>query len=108
MWNEKAPIMVIEDDADDAFFLQRAFDKAAVKNPVPVLRNGALVLEYLQGAGEYVDRNKFPYPAMIISDLKMPLVDGFEFLQWLKNDPHCARIPVVMLTGSALPIDVTR
>src|SRR5215212_5934853 len=78
-------VLVAEDSDDDALLLARAFRKAGIGSPVHVCRDGQEMIDYLSGAEKFSDRNTFPWPSMLLLDLKMPKVSGFEVLQWLKD-----------------------
>lgn len=106
--DRKLLILVAEDSDDDALLLQRAFQKNGINNPVHVCTNGADAIAYLQGTGKYSNREVFPFPSVIISDLKMPVSDGFDILSWLQNHPECHVIPVIILSASAEEKDVKR
>jgi CheY-like chemotaxis protein len=70
--------------------------------------DGAEAIDYLRGVDDYADRERFPLPVLILMDLKMPRVDGFEFLAWLRREPGLKIIPVVVFSSSNLPQDVRR
>jgi CheY-like chemotaxis protein len=108
MWNQKPAILIAEDDANDAFILQRSLKKAGILNPVQMVSDGQEALDYLRGVGKYGDRHAFPFPGVIITDLKMPKVDGFEVLKWLDRHPECGVIPSIVLSASAIERDVVR
>jgi CheY-like chemotaxis protein len=99
-------ILVAEDNEDDIFFLQRALKKAGIQNPVHICHDGQGVIDYLQAEGPYADRDKHPFPRMLILDLKMPNVTGLDVLRWLQKYPHCWVIPTVILTSSHEPADI--
>lgn len=101
-------ILVAEDSDDDATLLKRAFSKNGINNPVHVCTDGNDAISYLQGTGKYCDRSTFPFPSVIITDLKMPIRDGFDILQWLQDHPECHVIPVIILSASAEERDVRR
>ena len=92
-------ILLAEDNDDDLFFLQRAFQKARVANPLRRVRNGQEAIAYLDGKGIYADRDKFPYPCFLLLDLRMPKVDGFEVLRWIRAHPDHKDLSVVVLTS---------
>src|SRR4051794_25773408 len=78
-------VLVAEDSEDDAVLLARAFRKAGAPNPVHVCRDGQEMIDYLSGVEKFQDRNTYPWPSMLLLDLKMPRVSGFEVLEWLKR-----------------------
>ncbi len=100
------PILQIEDDEHDVFFLKRAFQDAAITNPLHVVHDGQEAIDYLSGAGKFADRRRYPLPGLVLLDLKLPRRDGLEVLQWLKNDPCLACLPVIMFSSSAHPEDL--
>ena len=103
-----APVLVAEDDPNDVFLLRRAFQKAGVYNAVVVAHNGQEAIDYLNGDGPYRDRSDHPFPALMLLDLKMPLVDGFDVLAWLSQHPPKHRLPVVVLSSSNQEKDIER
>jgi CheY-like chemotaxis protein len=108
MWNQRPVILVAEDDQNDAFLLRRTLKKVGILNPVQIVEDGAIALDYLRGNNEYKNRDEFPFPGVIITDLKMPKVDGFQILSWLKRHPECGVIPTVVLSASAMEGDVVK
>lgn len=94
-------ILLAEDDPNDVFFMQRALAKAEVNFPLQVAKDGQEALDYLAGAGKYTDRVEFPLPSLVLLDLKMPYVDGFGVLAWIRLQPSLKGLPVVILTSSA-------
>ena len=78
-------ILIAEDSEADIFFLLRVMQQAGVMNPIFVLRDGAEAFAYLQGTGRYANRSIFPLPGIVLLDLKMPGVDGFEILRWTRQ-----------------------
>lgn len=99
-------VLVVEDNADDVLLLQRAFQKAELVNPIQVLTDGQQAVEYLTGEGKYSDRDLYPLPAVILVDLKLPKLSGFELLARLREYPDLRRIPTVVLTSSREHRDV--
>src|SRR5258708_7971691 len=65
-------------------------------------------LEYLRGSGPYEDRLKFPFPSLLFLEIRVPRRGGFEMLEWLRNNPDCSVIPVIILTASKLQSDIKR
>ena len=62
--------------------------------------DGRAAINYLSGSGEYGDREKYPVPAVVLLDLNLPHVPGFEVLQWMRNHPDFAKTPVVIFSSS--------
>ncbi len=105
---KESGILLVEDDSNDILFIQRAFRRSKLENPIQVVRDGDEAVAYLAGNGDYADRNLYPLPGMILLDLKLPRRSGLEVLEWLRQQPIIKRIPVVILTSSKENIDVDR
>ena len=102
------PVLVVEDNPDDIFFVRLAFDAAKLHHPLFSVCDGRQAIEYLSGAGQYADRKQFPLPRFVFTDLKMPHLDGFELIKWMRNDAYCRRVPIIALSGSGIAEDVNR
>lgn len=98
-------ILEVDDDPNDVFLLQHALRKAGVANPIQVASDGQQAINYLQGAGKFADRAKFPFPCLVLMDLKLPLVMGLEVLRWIRQQPWMP-LPVIMLTASGSEADI--
>jgi CheY-like chemotaxis protein len=101
-------ILLAEDDPDAVFLLRRALQKADVKNPIEVARDGQEAIDYLSNQGAYADRERYRLPALMLLDLKMPRKSGFEVLEWLRQQPGLKRLIVVVLTSSNQVADINR
>jgi CheY-like chemotaxis protein len=99
------PILQVDDDPNDVFLLQRAMKRMGVANPIQVATDGREAIDYLQGAGKFADRKKFPFPCLVLLDLKLPYVMGLEVLRTIRKRPGPA-LMVVMLTASAEDTDI--
>ena len=84
----------------DVILTLDAFKEAKLKNKVHVAGSGEEALEFLFGQGKYADKDLFPLPNLILLDLKMPGINGFEVLRRIKNTEKLKRIPVIILTSS--------
>lgn len=105
----KAPhqtILVVEDDENDAMFLERAFAKAGITNPIRRVENGEEAVAYLKGEGRFSDREKHAFPRVIVTDLKMPQMDGLQLLRWLQENPKYRVVPTIVFTSSTSQSDV--
>ncbi|MEO5959850.1 MAG: response regulator, partial [Opitutaceae bacterium] len=99
-------ILLVEDDPDDVFLMQRALKQAHVANPLQFATDGQQAQDYLSGTGPYQDRIKHPLPDLVFLDLKLPFIHGFEVLAWVRDHPELGRIPVVILTSSPEERDI--
>src|SRR5215213_4835322 len=93
-------VLIAEDDPSDVFFLKRAFGLAGVPAVLTFVRDGQEALHYLDGESRYADRKAFPLPDLMLLDLKMPRLDGFDVLNWLRQQPGLKRLLVTVLTSS--------
>lgn len=101
-------ILLVEDDPNDVFLLQRAFRKAKLEQEVQVVADGDAAVAYLAGQGVFADRERYPLPTLILLDLKLPRRSGLEVLGWLRQQAELKRLPVVMLSSSNEMIDIDR
>lgn len=91
-------LLLVEDNEDDVFLMRRALRASTGNVSLHVVSDGQEALDYLQGAGQYADRDLYPPPDLVFLDLKLPYVHGFEVLEWVQsNAPHLA---VIVLTSS--------
>ena len=93
-------ILLVEDDPNDAFFLQRALRKTRADVPLQKVNDGQQALDYVDGTGNYTDRSTSPLPSLILLDLKLPCINGFEILEHLRASPGLSNIPVFVLSSS--------
>ena len=98
--NRTAQIMLVEDNYMDIRLTLDAFKEAKLLNEINVFRNGGEALDYLFGRNKYTDRALFPLPDIILLDLSMPGINGFEVLEQIKSADKLKRIPVIILTSS--------
>lgn len=95
-----AHILLVEDNRMDVELTLDAFREARLLNAIHVASNGQDALDYLFGEGKYTDRTRFPLPSLVLLDLKLPGIDGFEVLRRIKSTPMLKRLPVIILTSS--------
>ena len=101
-------ILLVEDNPDDVMLTLRALKKGHIANEVVVMEDGAKAIDFLFAKGEYEERDAHDMPGLILLDLKLPKVGGFEVLQAIKADTNLRRVPVVILTSSRQEEDVSK
>jgi two-component system response regulator len=99
-------ILLVEDNADDEALTMRALSKSKITNKIVVARDGVEALDYLVGTGLYAGRDTSVQPELILLDLKLPKVNGFEVLKKLRADPRTNLLAVVILTSSKEQQDI--
>ena len=100
------PILLVEDNPDDAALTLRAFRRNQVVNPIVVVRDGIEALDFLFARGEFADRAEQPLPKLVLLDLKLPRLDGIGVLREIRADARTRLVPVIMLTSSLLEQDL--
>ncbi len=106
MGSKLATILMAEDEPADRLLAEVAFNKARIANPLAYVASGLELLEYLRGTGNFADRNKYPYPDLILLDLEMPDMDGRDALKAIKADESFVAIPIVVMSSSRSDQDV--
>ena len=99
-------ILHVEDDESDAALLERALRRAQVSVTTFRAEDGQVAIDYLAGTGKYADRTAYPLPGLVLLDIKMPRIDGFDVLKWIRGQAQFAHLPVVMLSSSDEPSDI--
>jgi len=98
--NRLFTILMVDDDPDDRLLFKEACEEVRLRNPLEFLENGEQLVDYLKRRGTYADLEGEPYPGIILLDLNMPLKDGREALEEIKNDAELRHIPIIILTTS--------
>lgn len=93
-------VLLIEDNRDDVFLMERAVKKSTLPWQLQVVTDGQQALDFFAGVGQFADRHLFPLPELVFLDLKLPYVSGFEILMAMQSDQEHKKIPVVILTSS--------
>lgn len=100
------PILLVEDSEDHVFLVRHAMKRAGITARLEVATTGEQAIEYLGGTNRYSDWSQFPLPSIVLLDLKMPKMNGFDVLKWIRQQPGLKPLRVAMLTSSDLPSEV--
>lgn len=100
------PILLVDDNEDDVFFMKRALKSAGINHPLQVAADGEMAIQYLKGEGAFASRADYPLPCFVFLDLKLPRRSGIEVLQWMRSQTETQGIVVVIMTSSREPRDI--
>lgn len=101
-------VLLVEDDDSDVLFMRRAWQKAGYTVPLVAIGDGEKAVAYLSGNAPYSDRAQYPFPTLVLLDLKIPLLPGLDVLRWIRENPGLRNLRVAVLTSSEEPADVAR
>jgi DNA-binding response OmpR family regulator len=93
-------VLYVEDEEGDALFMRIAFKKAGMEEALQLVGDGRVALKYLSGVNGYGKRSQYPVPTVVLLDLNLPEMPGFEVLKWIRGHPDYAAMPVVVFTSS--------
>ena len=102
------PILAAEDEESDRMILELVYQKANLSHPLIIVHDGQEAVDYLSGKGRYGDRAAHPLPGLIVLDLKMPRMNGFDVLAWLAGQPEFKNLPTVILSSSSYEADIQK
>ncbi|YAF99181.1 MAG: response regulator (plasmid) [Nodularia sp. CChRGM 3473] len=108
MYTGSSTILLVEDNTNEVFLIERAFRKANIGNQLKVVGDGEIAIHYLAGKDVYSDRHAYPLPMLMLLDLNLPRKSGLEVLEWLRQQPGIKRLPVIALTSSKHSADINR
>ena len=101
----KPCLLIADDDPGDIFLLRRAFRRAFLDCEIIDVYDGEQAVKYLGGTPPYDNRTQYPFPALLVVDVKMPRMNGFDVLAWVRGRPYIEHLPIVVLSGSPLESD---
>jgi CheY-like chemotaxis protein len=101
-------VLVVEDNPDDVELLQMAAEAAPEAVSFHIVWDGEQALEYLKGEGQYADRHAHPLPDLVLLDLSLPGIDGFEVLAWIRRHPKINALKVFVWTDASDPTTLER
>lgn len=93
-------VLYVEDEETDRLFMAMAFAKEGLERSLQTVNDGKAAQDYLSGRGMFADREKHPLPAVVLLDLNLPEVQGFDVLKWIRAHPQHSKLPVVVFTSS--------
>ncbi|NMG21341.1 response regulator [Brasilonema bromeliae] len=98
MGEKSKTILLVEDNPDVGFLIQSLFHDANLPVSFQVIKNGQEAVDYLSGKEPYVNRENYPLPVIILTNINMPHMSGFELLAWVKQHPQLKNLPVVLMS----------
>jgi len=101
-------VLFVDDESVWVDLMRTAFKRAGIPNPVEGVKDGPEAIRYLRGEAPYANRAARPLPKLVLLDLRLPGMHGFEVLQWIRRQPELAGLAVVVITGMEAPGDVRR
>jgi len=101
-------LLFVDDDANDRLLVELGCQRAQVSFLLKTVESGVEAISYLSGEGRFADRAAHPLPDLIFLDLKMPEMDGFQVLRWIRSDPATRTTPVVVYSASFIPEDIAQ
>ncbi|MDB6109825.1 MAG: two-component system response regulator, partial [Pedosphaera sp.] len=106
LMNKPIPtILHVDDDPNDRLLVATAFRHVILPLNLRAEENVEKSLEYLAGTGAYSNRDRYPFPALVLLDLRLPRKSGLEVLAWIRDQPDLQNLPVVILSSSAQESD---
>lgn len=104
----KGAVLIVDDDSNDIELMQLAFEKAKAPCGLISVPDGREAIRYLAGEGDYADRKRFPMPLLVLLDLNMPRLNGFDVLAWIQKHAKSTFPLVITLSYSHLESDIRR
>jgi CheY-like chemotaxis protein len=92
--NNVCRLLLVEDSDDEVFFFGQAVQNILGLQIVGRVTNGQEAIEYLSGKGRYADRGRYPWPDVMVLEIRVPMHNGFELLEWMKTKPHMPEVVI--------------
>jgi CheY-like chemotaxis protein len=103
-----SPFLLVDDNEDDVLIAKAAYKRAQVPHPLQSVTGGREAIDYLEGNGGYSDRSRYPLPSLVLLDLKMPLVNGFDVIRRIRSHADLKRSIIVVMTSSSRESDINQ
>ncbi len=94
-------VLYVEDEENDVLLMQMAFRRVGLGSALRIVATGQAAIEYLSGGGEFAERTRFPIPQLVLLDLNLPILPGFDVLRWIKKQQALTNLPVVIFSSSS-------
>ena len=101
-------VLLVEDEENDVMFMEMALEKAGLMNALRVVEDGREAIDYLSGEGKFADRTRYPMPALVFLDLKLPRIMGMDVLKWIRDQPALDATVVIVLSSSQQRSDILK
>jgi|tagenome__1003787_1003787.scaffolds.fasta_scaffold20715333_4 DNA-binding response OmpR family regulator len=101
-------VLYVEDEETDAILMEIAFTKEGLQGALRRVSSGQAAMDYISRIGSDTEREKYPSPAVVLLDLNLPEISGFDFLEWLRAHPVHSALPVVIFSSSGRTEDQAR
>lgn len=105
---EKQAVLLVDDSENDIFLMRAAFERADFNVELNEVHNGTEAIAYLSAEGAFANRAAYPMPSVVLLDLHMPHMNGFEVLSWARGRPSLAAVSMIVMTASMQPEDVKK
>ena len=93
-------MLIAEDSEDDKDLMRLGFSKVSCPFRIQFVKDGIQAVQYLCGEDNFSQRDQYPLPSVVLTDLKMPRMDGFELIKWIRTQPDFEKLPVIVLSSS--------
>jgi CheY-like chemotaxis protein len=102
------PVLYVEDEEDDVMLVRIAFKQAQIEQPLAVAADGSEGVDYVLGTGRFSDRVRHPFPCLVLLDLNLPQLSGFEVLARIRQEPRFNDLTVIIFSSSEQQSDLAR
>jgi CheY-like chemotaxis protein len=106
--NTRSVVLLVEDDENDFSLLELSCRRAGLGVAIQWVRETSEAIDYLKGTGRYADRARFPFPILVLIDLRLPGESGFDVLKWIRLRPELRGLVVWVYSGSLEAADATK
>lgn len=101
-------VLYVENEENDVLFMRRAFKQAGLIESLRAVPSSREAMDYLSGRAPFQNRGLHPFPALLLMDLSLPSISGFDLLRWVRAQPQLQELIVVVFSSSARPEDLKR